>query len=768
MKTTGDLPADAGTPRERELEQENAELKIRLQELDDTIASIHAGDVDALVVSDAIYTLDSANIAANRLRQDVLSQMDEIVFAFDADEHIIYLNAAAEKRYGVAAEQVLGRHRAVAFDDAEFAGAPGAPFRTHRLADGTQMHVESVASTLRDSAGLAIGTLMVVRDVTQRLSSEARRDALVALGDRLRDLTEPGEIEIAAASAIGEALNASRVGYGSVDLDADALIVERDWTAPGVESLVGRVPLRAYGSFIDGLKLGRLAVIRDARIDPAAAAASERLAEKAALAFVNVPLIERGKLVALLFVNAFGPRDWSAEEVRFIKDVADRVRITVERARGAAALRDSERRLREVNESLEATIEARTRALTDAEDALRQAQKMEAVGQLTGGLAHDFNNLLAGMSASLQVLQTRLKQQKYEGLERYITMGQESVRRAASLTQRLLAFARRQTLDPKPTDVNRLVASMEDLIRRTVGAEVEVEVVGAGGLWPTRIDASQLENSLLNLCINARDAMLPAGGRLTIETANRWLDQRGAAEHELTPGQYISISVTDTGAGIAPDVIKRVFDPFFTTKPLGQGTGLGLSMVYGFVRQSGGQIRIYSEPGKGTTMCLYLPRHVGEAGVQEVAAPIEAPETGDGQTVLIVEDEKTVRVLIAEVLEDAGYRTLSAHDGSAGLKILQSALGIDLLVTDVGLPGGMNGRQLADAARVARPDLKVLFITGYAENAAVGNGHLERGMEILTKPFDIASLARRVRSMTSDRRGDGPRHIALPLAGRPG
>ncbi len=737
--------------REAKLERENAELQIRLQELEDTIASIHSGDVDALVVSDAIYTLDSANIATNRLRQDVLSQMEEIVFAFDHDDHIIYLNAAAEKRYGICAEQILGRHRRQAFEQCEFAGSAdftdAVPVHTHRLSDGSEMHVEAIESVLRDADGHSIGTLTVVRDVTQRLSSEARRSALASLGDRLRDLTAPTEIEIAAASTIGDALKVSRVGYGSIDAATDTLIVDQDWTAAGVQSMLGPMPLREYGSFIEGLKLGKVTVVRDVRSNTMTAVASEKLGNRGALAFVIVPLIEQGSLVALLFVISSVPRDWTAEEVRFIRDVAERVRVSAERARGAAALRESERRLREVNEGLEVTIESRTRALMDAEGALRQAQKMEAVGQLTGGLAHDFNNLLAGMSASLQVLQARLRQGKYEGLERYISMGQESVRRAAALTQRLLAFARRQTLDPKPTDVNRLVGSMEDLIRRTVGAEVGLEVIGDGGLWSTRIDAPQLENSLLNLCINARDAMLPAGGRLTIKTANEEFDERDAAEQELTPGQYISISVRDTGTGIPPEVIKRVFDPFFTTKPLGQGTGLGLSMVYGFVRQSGGQIRICSEVGKGTTMCLYLPRHFGEAGAHEEMSEPESLESGHGETVLIVEDEETVKILIAEVLAEAGYRTLTAHDGASGLRLLQSTVRVDLLVTDVGLPGGMNGRQVADAARVVRPNLKVLFITGYAENAAVGNGQLEHGMEILTKPFEITSLARKVRAM---------------------
>ena len=374
---------------------------------------------------------------------------------------------------------------------------------------------------------------------------------------------------------------------------------------------------------------------------------------------------------------------------------------------------------------------------------------MEAVGQLTGGLAHDFNNLLAGISGSLEVIEALLVQGRLGNIERYIKMAQGSTRRAASLTQRLLAFSRRQTLDPRPTDVNRLVGGMEDLLRRTVGPDVELEVVGAGGLWLTRVDAPQLENALLNLCLNARDAMAPRGGRLTIETANKWLDERAAAERELSPGQYLSLCVTDTGTGMEPEVVRRAFDPFFTTKPLGEGTGLGLSMVYGFARQSGGQVRIYSELGRGTTMCIYLPRHLGPHDSTGESAVLDETEFGDGETVLVIEDEPTVRVLITDLLQENGYKPLAAADGTTGLKILQSEVRIDLLITDVGLPGGMNGRQIADAARVSRADLKVLFITGYAENAAVGNGHLEPGMAILTKPFVMADLVKKVRAMIS-------------------
>ena len=390
------------------------------------------------------------------------------------------------------------------------------------------------------------------------------------------------------------------------------------------------------------------------------------------------------------------------------------------------------------------------RDVTEAEmrdEQLRQAQKMEAIGQLTGGLAHDFNNLLTGITGSLELLASRLSQGRTRDLDRYITAAQGAAKRAAALTHRLLAFSRRQTLDPQPTNINRLVTGLEGMIRLTVGPSVAVEVVAAGGLWAALLDPNQLENALLNLCINARDAM-PDGGRMTIETGNAWLDERAAGMRDLPPGQYVTLCVSDTGTGMPPDVVARAFDPFFTTKPLGMGTGLGLSMIYGFVRQSGGQARIYSEPGQGTTVRLYLPRHPGEAGEPEPPAkPDAAPRAETGWTVLVVDDEPTVRMLVTEVLHDLGYAATEAADGASGLRVLQSDARVDLLVTDVGLPGGMNGRQLADAGRTTRPGLKVLFITGYAENAVLSHGHLDPGMHVLTKPFAMDALARRIKDL---------------------
>jgi CheY-like chemotaxis protein len=314
------------------------------------------------------------------------------------------------------------------------------------------------------------------------------------------------------------------------------------------------------------------------------------------------------------------------------------------------------------------------------------------------------------------------------------------------LTHRLLAFSRRQTLDPKPTDVNRLISDMQELIQRSVGPGIRIEVVGASGAWPALVDSSQLENSLLNLCINARDAM-PDGGSITVETANKWLDERAARELSMPEGQYLSLCVTDTGVGMPPEVIAHAFEPFFTTKPLGEGTGLGLSMIYGFAQQSGGQVRIYSEVGKGTTVCIYLPRHYGQVPI-ESREKVEAQlRSEQGESVLVVDDEAMVRMLITDILEDLGYTAIEAGDSASGLKILQSDARVDLLVTDVGLPGGMNGRQMADAARLTRPDLKVLFITGYAENAVLGGGRLAPGMAVLTKPFPIETMALRIRSM---------------------
>ncbi len=406
-----------------------------------------------------------------------------------------------------------------------------------------------------------------------------------------------------------------------------------------------------------------------------------------------------------------------------------------------------ERDLQSLNADLEQRVRDRTQELVEAQEALRQAQKMEAVGQLTGGIAHDFNNLLQGITGSLEIVQRRVAQGRVSELDRFITGATTAANRAASLTHRLLAFSRRQPLDPRPVKVNPLVASLEDLLRRTTGEQIELEMVLAGGLWTTLCDPNQLENSLLNLVINARDAM-PHGGKLTIETCNAHLDDHFAAsQRDVRPGHYVCICVSDTGTGMSADTIAKAFEPFFTTKPIGQGTGLGLSMIYGFARQSEGYARIYSELGQGTTIKLYLPRHYGEAEQDEALPGLTQDHVTDaGEIVLVVEDDSVVRALIVEVLGELGYQAIEAHDGPAGLERLRTMERVDLLVTDIGLPG-LNGRQVADAGRALRPDLRVLFMTGYAENAALASGFLEPGMSMITKPFAMEALATQIRTM---------------------
>ena len=637
------------------------------------------------------------------------------------------------------------------------------PVQLGHIGSGTatvERFLDFIYEPMVNEEGRITGIFVEGHDVTEvhlaqeALRSRERRQALMLkLNDRFRNLEDEGDLSYAVGEFLGNALGVDRAGYGTVDPIAKTVTIVRDWNAPGVHSLAGTLRFLEYGSYIEDLVRGETVMFADARNDPRTAATADALTAITARAAVNMPITEHGVLVAILYLNHGSVRQWLDEDLLLMRDVAERARTVIERRR-------AEQELHALAASLEQQVADRTAErdqvwknsrdeLVGAQEALRQSQKMEAVGQLTGGLAHDFNNLLAGISGSLEVIEALLVQGRLGNIERYIKMAQGSTRRAAALTQRLLAFSRRQTLDPRPTDINRLVSGMEDLIRRTVGPDVDVEVVGAGGLWLTRVDAPQLENALLNLCLNARDAMAPGGGRLTIETANKWLDERAAAERELSPGQYVSLCVTDTGTGMEPEVIRRAFDPFFTTKPLGEGTGLGLSMVYGFARQSGGQVRIYSELGHGTTMCIYLPRHLGPHDTTGGNEVLDVAEFGDGETVLVIEDEPTVRVLITDLLQENGYKPLAAADGATGLKILQSQVRIDLLITDVGLPGGMNGRQIADAARVSRPDLKVLFITGYAENAAVGNGHLEAGMAILTKPFVMADLVKKVRTMIS-------------------
>ncbi|WP_343714052.1 response regulator [Inquilinus sp.] len=495
--------------------------------------------------------------------------------------------------------------------------------------------------------------------------------------------------------------------------------------------------------------------------------------------YLAAPVISQsGEVLGGLFFGHPEPGIFDERAERLVAGIATQAAIAIDKARlYRAAQVEIERRtrvesaLRESEQMLEAKVAERTAELTTAnerllaeaaereraEEALRQAQKMESIGQLTGGVAHDFNNLLTVIIGNLETMQRHLRQPQQSAalLERSAEQASRGAQRAAALTQRLLAFSRQQPLDPKPTDVNRLIGGMSDLLRRTIGEQVAVETVLSGGLWLVHADPNQIEVALLNLAVNSRDAM-PRGGKLTIETANAHLDEGYALSHaEVVPGQYVVVAVSDSGTGMSREVVARAFEPFFTTKEIGHGTGLGLSQVYGFVKQSGGHVKIYSEPGQGTSVKIYLPRFHSTGARAEPEVVAKAPGAAHAETILVVEDDADVRSHTTGILRELGYAVVEAPEGRTALKALEQHPEISLLFTDVGLPGGMNGRQLAEAARRLRGDLKVLFTTGYARNAIVHDGRLDPGVQLITKPFTYAALATKLRDVLDLRSGPG-------------
>jgi PAS domain S-box-containing protein len=456
--------------------------------------------------------------------------------------------------------------------------------------------------------------------------------------------------------------------------------------------------------------------------------------------YLAVPVVSRsGEVMGGLFFGHPDAGVFTESSERLILGLAAQTAIAIDNAR----LFEASQR---ANQTLEQRVEERTRELETAHEALRQSQKMETVGQLTGGIAHDFNNLLQIVSGNLDLLRQKLPAGS-EHLRRYADRAFGGAERASILTQRLLAFSRRQPLAPKPLDINRLIPGMSELLHRTLGEMIEVEAVLAPRLWPVEADPNQLENAILNLAINARDAM-PEGGKLTIETQNAHLDEAYAAHNpEVTVGQYAVISISDTGMGMDAETAAKAVEPFFTTKEVGKGTGLGLSMVYGFVKQSGGHIRIYSEPGEGTTVKVYLPRLLGRLEEQSEQGDYGAAKAQGEESVLVCEDDEDVRAYSAEVLRELGYKVFEAEDGPAALAILESGREVDLLFTDVVLPGGMTGAILAEKAAKLQPGIKTLFTTGYARNAIVHHGRLDPGVDLITKPFSYADLAARVRDI---------------------
>jgi signal transduction histidine kinase len=467
--------------------------------------------------------------------------------------------------------------------------------------------------------------------------------------------------------------------------------------------------------------------------------------------YLAVPVMSRtGEVLGGLFFGHATPGMFDERSERGLEGLAAEAAVTIDNVRLAQEQKRAEDALRELNASLEQQIAERTAELRANEEALRQSQKMEAVGQLTGGVAHDFNNLLQVIIGNLDTIERTLPEESAR-LKRAASQALKGARRAASLTQRLLAFSRRQPLDPKPVNVNALVTSLSELVHRTLGETVAVETVLAAGLWQVEVDPNELESAILNLAVNARDAM-PEGGRLTIETANSHIDEAYASNYaEVTPGQYVCISVSDTGKGMDEGTVARAFEPFFTTKPVGRGTGLGLSQVYGFVKQSGGHVKIYSEVGHGTTVKIYLPRLTSDGLAEEDAVgDALAPDAESEETILVVEDDDDVRTYSVDILRELGYRVIEAHDGPSALRLLERQTRVDLLFTDVVLPSGMTGAQVAEQARALRPGLKVLFTTGYARNAIIHQGRLDKGVKLITKPFASNELAAKVRDVLDE------------------
>jgi len=752
--------------------------------------------------------------------------------------------------------------------------------------NGEIVWANSSITRLLHERGQAGTALAVTVDMTKRRADDVRKEFLLDLSDRLRTLTDPCTIMAETIAALGHHLGADCAGYSEAAAAGECVVVERDWTRPGFPGVVGTHRLDDFSpTMIADLRAGRTVRVDDTARSPQTAGenAAAALARIRTRAFVSVPLVKGGRLVAILFVLSEQPRAWTDGEAGLVEDVMERTRNAVERARAEGAerehveaLRRSEAQFRTTADALPGMLFVTTadgmntyvnegfcdyagrrhdellgdrwaeilhlddaaRALATWSEAVRtglpyfaeyrfrrhdgawrwhmvrglpvpdgkggidrwvgtctdihdrrvleaelrllnaeladrvaratfereaalaqlhEAQKLESIGQLTGGIAHDFNNMLQGVSGSLELMQRRIAQGRAEEAGRFVDAARKTVERAAALTHRLLAFARRQTLQPRPVEPDELVEGMAELIRRTVGPEVEVELRMGEGIWTVLCDPNQLESALLNLAINARDAM-PGGGRLTVGTEDVRLSAADIAGQDgARAGDYVEITVADTGTGMDEATRARAFEPFFTTKPLGQGTGLGLSQLYGFVRQSGGFVRLDSAPGRGTAVRLSLPRNAGASGAHEAAAAtdLQAGPAVSGGTVLLVDDEAGVRTVLAEALRELGYRVLEAGDGPGGLDaLLQARERVDVLVTDVGLPG-LNGRQLADAARERDPGLPVLLITGYA-GPALDGWQLAPGMEVIAKPFTLQALATRVADVLRERSSAAP------------
>jgi PAS domain S-box-containing protein len=723
---------------------------------------------------------EASLLSAAQLRQIIDAATDTAIISIDQGGFVTSWSRGAQHIFGWTEEEMLGQKLdrllteedqklgllAREMTDALAHGRGGGEEGWRIRKDGSRICAAGEMSPVRSEAGAVVGFTKVVRDRTaQRRAQDAaeyERRSLQILnraGSALAIETDLGRL-VQIVTDAGVELTGAEFGaffYNLIDEAGESYML---YTLSGA-------PLEAFSKFpmprntqvfaptFRGEGIVRSDdITRDPRYGHNAPRKGMPEGHLPVRSYLAVPVKSRsGEVLGGLFFGHAKTAVFTERSESGLAGLAaetavaiDNARLTQAAQREIAERKRAEETLRDLNATLEQQVAERTVQLQEKEQALRQAQKMEAVGQLTGGIAHDFNNLLQVITGNLEALQRHLPPDSGR-MQRAANLAMNGARRAAALTQRLLAFSRRQPLDPKPIDVNALVQGASELMHRTLGETIAIETVLGAGLWRVEVDPNELEAALLNLAVNARDAM-PEGGKLTIETANIHIDQVYAANHaEVLTGQYVAICISDTGVGMAAATLNQAFEPFFTTKPVGKGTGLGLSQVYGFVKQSGGHVKIYSEVGQGTTVKIYLPRLVAEhVAAESLANPIPAEGSAE-ETILVLEDDDDVRTSTVESLREIGYRVIEAHDGPSALRLLERQIRVDLLFSDVVLPGGLTGAQVSAQARALRPGLKVLFTTGYARNAIVHHGRLDKGVHLITKPFSLNDLAAKIRDV---------------------
>ncbi|KQM67667.1 histidine kinase [Sphingomonas sp. Leaf17] len=723
------------------------------------LAYFFASQVDVTLERERLKGLESSNASlmaelTDRLRAQQ-EQEQELAFTLKAarfgtwslevDTRQLTASETCKEIFGRPADQPFtyeDRQAAIHPDDRERSEAEMARcvadgtdyhvvYRVYRL-DGELRWIGSRGQPFFNASGRALRIAGVSTDITDQRRSEITRAALVELGDMFRDTENPDDIAFSAAQIIGRSIETSRVGYGEIDPDAETITIVRDWTAAGITPLSGTFALHKFGSYVEDMKRGEEVCIADVRDDERTRAKADALEAVDARAIINIPIMENGRLVAMFYSTSVSTRKWRPDEVMFLREVADRTRIATERRR-------SEQALAALAASLEQQVVARTGELQQAEDALRQSQKMEAVGQLTGGVAHDFNNLLTVIRSATDLL--KRPDLSAERRHRYIDAISDTADRAAKLTGQLLAFARRQALKPEVIDVGQGLRVISDMLATLTGSRIVIGIDLPETPCFIHVDPSQLDTALVNMAVNARDAMDGAG---RIDVAVRAVSQIPAVRgHPAMPGRYVAISMTDTGSGIAADKLERIFEPFFTTKGVGQGTGLGLSQVFGFAKQSDGDITVTSEVGRGTTFTLYLPE-VEQRDVPVAGDIVETLADGHGTCVLVVEDNKDVGTFTTQSLAELGYVTVWASNAQEALAELErDASRFDIVFSDVVMPG-MNGIDLGKVVRETYPDLPVVLTSGYSNVLAQDGTH---GFELLHKPYSVEQLSRILRKV---------------------